>query len=49
MTNLTSAPRNAILHGDCIDLLGSIAPANVDFALTEAGIILRQLLWLEPG
>ena len=32
---LASAPRNVVLHGDSIDILGSLAPASVDFVLTD--------------
>jgi len=35
MTELASPPRNVVLHGDCISILGGFAPASVDFVLTD--------------
>jgi adenine-specific DNA-methyltransferase len=41
MTKLASPPRNAVLHGDCIDILGNFAPASVDFVLTDPPYLVR--------
>ena len=32
---LTSAPRNTILHGDCVTLMDTIPDNSVDFILTD--------------
>jgi hypothetical protein len=40
-TTLASPPRNAVLHGDCIDILGGFAPASVDFVLTDPPYLVR--------
>jgi len=41
MTELASPPRNAVLHGDCIDILRSFTPASVDFVLTDPPYLVR--------
>jgi adenine-specific DNA-methyltransferase len=41
MTRLASAPQNSILHGDCIDILGGITAASVDFVLTDPPYLVR--------
>lgn len=41
MTKLALPPRNAVLHGDCIDILGTFASASVDFALTDPPYLVR--------
>lgn len=41
MTELAHPPRNAILHGDCIDILGNLAPSSVDFVLTDPPYLVR--------
>ncbi|MGD0797751.1 MAG: DNA methyltransferase [Acidobacteriaceae bacterium] len=41
MTKLALPPRNAILHGDCIDVLGGLASDSFDFALTDPPYIVR--------
>jgi DNA modification methylase len=41
MTELASPPRNAVLHGDCIDILRSFKPASVDFVLTDPPYLVR--------
>jgi DNA modification methylase len=34
-TSLSRAPRNVILHGDCLDILPRLPAASVDFVLTD--------------
>ena len=41
MTKLALPQRNSILHGDCIEILGNIAPASFDFALTDPPYLVR--------
>ena len=41
MTELASPPRNAVLHGDCIDILRGIKAASVDFVLTDPPYLVR--------
>jgi site-specific DNA-methyltransferase (adenine-specific) len=41
MTALASPPRNAVLHGDCIDILCSFKSASVDFVLTDPPYLVR--------
>jgi site-specific DNA-methyltransferase (adenine-specific) len=41
MTELASPPRNAVLQGDCIDILRSFKPASVDFVLTDPPYLVR--------
>lgn len=41
MTKLASVPQNAVLHGDCIDILGGIAATSVDFVLTDPPYLVR--------
>ena len=41
MTQLALPPRNAILHGDCIDILHSFTSASVDFVLTDPPYLVR--------
>ena len=41
MTKLTSPPRNAVLHGDCIDILSNFAPGSIDFVLTDPPYLVR--------
>lgn len=35
MQALASPPSNAVLHGDCIDILAGLAPKSIDFVLTD--------------
>jgi DNA modification methylase len=42
VTNLNRPSRNAILHGDCINILGTFAPASVDFALIDPPYIVQN-------
>lgn len=41
MTEFASTPRNAVLHGDCISVLGGLAPVSVDFVLTDPPYLVR--------
>lgn len=41
MTELASPPRNAVLQGDCIDILRSFKPASMDFVLTDPPYLVR--------
>ncbi len=41
MTKLASPPRNAVLHGDCINILGNFSSASVDFVLTDPPYLVR--------
>jgi site-specific DNA-methyltransferase (adenine-specific) len=41
MQTLASPPRNAILHGDCIDILAGFAPKSIDFVLTDPPYLVR--------
>ncbi len=41
MTELASPPRNAVLQGDCIDILRSVKAASVDFVLTDPPYLVR--------
>lgn len=41
MTKLALPPRNAVLHGDCIDILGNFVPGSVDFVLTDPPYLVR--------
>jgi adenine-specific DNA-methyltransferase len=41
MTQLSSPPRNDILHGDCVDILGCFAPGTIDFVLTDPPYLVR--------
>jgi adenine-specific DNA-methyltransferase len=41
MNELASTPHNAVLHGDCIDILRSLKPASVDFVLTDPPYLVR--------
>jgi DNA modification methylase len=38
---LSSAPRNTILHGDCLDVLPQLPPGSVDFVLTDRPYMVR--------
>ena len=35
MTTTASTPRNAVIHGDCLNILPQFEPASVDFILTD--------------
>jgi adenine-specific DNA-methyltransferase len=41
MNELASPPRNAVLHGDCIDILHSFKSGSVDFVLTDPPYLVR--------
>ncbi len=41
MTTNMLPPRDAILHGDCLTLLNRLAPASVDFVLTDPPYLVR--------
>jgi site-specific DNA-methyltransferase (adenine-specific) len=41
MIELAYPPRNAVLHGDCIDILRSFKPASVDLVLTDPPYLVR--------
>ncbi len=41
MTELAIPPRNAILHGDCISVLGGFTANSVDFVLTDPPYLVR--------
>jgi adenine-specific DNA-methyltransferase len=41
MKTLASPPRNAILHGDCIDILSGFESGSIDFALTDPPYLVR--------
>jgi site-specific DNA-methyltransferase (adenine-specific) len=43
MTNPALPPRNAVLHGDCIDILSKFASASVDFVLTDPPYLVRYV------
>jgi adenine-specific DNA-methyltransferase len=41
MIEFASTPRNTVLLGDCISVLGGLAPASVDFVLTDPPYLVR--------
>ena len=41
MNELATPSRNAVLHGDCISVLGGLKAASVDFVLTDPPYLVR--------
>jgi DNA modification methylase len=41
MNEFANPPRNTVLHGDCISVLGSFAPNSIDFVLTDPPYLVR--------
>ena len=41
MTKLVTPPQNAVVQGDCINVLSTFAPNSVDMALTDPPYLVR--------